>query len=258
MIQTDPLSLVFIACFVFAGSFLVATTALGMGHAHSGVHLHAGGQLHLGHAGHTGSAHVAAPAPTTAGGHPTRVAVPHAHQQAHAPAQQSASSKAPIAALLHVFGGVNLNSVLVFLFCFGLFGYVLHNLAHAGAVLTISVAVLAGLGGGAAMNALFVRLFGVEAGRLGNDSSQMEGRIATVSLPIRAGGVGEVVFIGENGTRRSLGARSQDGTAIPREAEVVILAFTNGIAEVQAWETFITATQAHLIGDETARSATPT
>jgi hypothetical protein len=269
MIQTDPLSLVFIGCFVFAAAFLLSTTLLGMGHAHGGMHLHAaghgaGGHLHLGHAGHaahTGGVHVAAPAPTSASGHPARVAVPHTNQagaQQHAQAQPEADGVGHGSSLLRLLGGINLNELLVFLFCFGLLGYVLHNAAHAGAVLTIIVALLAGVGGATGMNALFVRLFGAEAGRLGSDSSQMEGRLATVTLPIRAGGVGEVVFVGENGTRRSLGARSADGSAIPRDAEVVILDYKDGIAQVQAWDSFITETQAHLLNDATPHSETPT
>src|SRR5258708_18633118 len=56
--MTDPLSLVFLACIVFSGAFLVITTLTCAGHTH-GLHFghlgHAGGHavhLHLGHAGH--------------------------------------------------------------------------------------------------------------------------------------------------------------------------------------------------------------
>src|SRR6185437_10648748 len=241
MIQTDPLSLVFIACFVFAGTFLLATTLLGMGHAHGGMHLHVGhiGHLHLGDGGHVGHPVSATATHTTASGHPARVQVPH-QQSAHTQHDASVAAAQP-SVLSHALESINVNTILVFLFCFGLLGYLLHNAAHAGAVLTIILSALAGVGGASAMNAVFVRLFGNEVGGLGYDSSEMEGRIATVSLPIRAGGVGEVIFTGENGTRRSLGARSADGAPIARDAEVVIMGYHEGIAEVQAWERFIAA-----------------
>lgn len=241
MIQTDPLSLVFIACFVFAGAFLVAALLLGMGHAHGGLHLHAG-HVHLGHAGaHVHLGHAGAAGTHTATGHPARVTVPHADgQHTQAQAQDVAVPPSP---LMRVLGGVNLNAILVFLLAFGLLGYLVHNATHAGAVLTILLAVVAGVGGAIGVNALFVRMFGNEIGKLGLDSSQMEGRLATVTLPIRVGGIGEVVFTGENGTRRSLGARSADNTPIPRDAEVVILTYENGIAAVQTWDNFIATNQ---------------
>ncbi len=240
MIQTDPLSLVFIACFVFAGTFLLATTLLGMGHAHGGIHVHAGhiSHAHLGHGGHVGHTAGAGAGHAGAPGHPARVQVPH-QQGAHAQAQDAPATTGHPALLSHVLESLNLSAILVFLFCFGLLGYLLHNAAHTGAVLTIIVAVLAGVGGAAAMNALLARLFGTEVGHLGADSSEMEGRLATVSMPIREGGVGEIIFVGENGTRRSLGARSLDGSAIARDAEVVIMSYRDGIAEVQSWDHFI-------------------
>jgi hypothetical protein len=240
MIQTDPLSLVFIACFVFAGAFLVASLLLGMGHTHGGLHLHAG-HVHLGHAGgHLHLGHAGAAGAHVATAQPARVALPHAN----GPQSQAQPLAAPATSpLVRALGDLNLNAILVFLLAFGLLGYLLHNAAHAGAVLTIILAVVAGVGGAIGVNTLFARLFGNEIGGLGLDSSQMEGRLATVTLPIRSGGIGEVIFTGENGTRRSLGARSADGTAIPRDAEVVILSYTDGIAAVQTWDNFIASTQ---------------
>jgi hypothetical protein len=234
MIQTDPLSLVFIGCFVFSGAFLVATTLLGTGHGHSGLHFHTG-HLHLG--GHVGGH-------TPGGTHGTAAhATAHAHTGDTATQGTDAAATPHVSPITHLLGGINLNEILVFLFCFGLLGYLLHNVAHAGAVLTIFAAGVLGGGAAGATNVLFMRLFGEETGRLGLDSSQMEGRIATVSLPIRAEGIGEIIFVGENGTRRSLGARSADGSAIARDAEVVIIGYVDGIAQVEAWDHFLAGAQ---------------
>jgi hypothetical protein len=251
MIETDTLSLVFIGCFVFASAFILATTLLGATHIHG---LHLGSVDHVDVSGHVsgnagdldwGGADAGGDTGGDFGGHmdggtghPLRVGVPGAVPRGIGGTSHSV--------LGHVLGGINLNAILGFLFAFGLLGYLLHNVTHAGSVFTILSAIVFGLGGATALNTIMIRLFGAESGRLGSDSSTMEGRIATVSIPIRAGGVGEVIFMGENGTRRSLGARSTDSAAIPRDADVVILGYNNGIAEVQTWERFIAATHADL------------
>lgn len=244
MVQTDPLSLVFIGCFVFSGAFLLATTLLGSGHGlrlHTG-HVHLGGQgLHGGHISHIGYAtHTSTISHGSATQQAVRVAVPHANTTS---SSAQAVPAPPISPILRTLGSINVNEVLVFLFSFGLLGYTLHNLTNAGAVLTIIAAGFIGTGAAAGVNVLFLRMFGEETGRLGTDSSQMEGRLATVSLPIRPNGVGEIIFLGENGTRRSLGARSADGSAIARDADVVIMEYTDGIAKVQSWEHFINDAQ---------------
>ncbi|MBA3823891.1 MAG: hypothetical protein H0X24_08335 [Ktedonobacterales bacterium] len=249
MIETDTLSLVFIACFVFASAFILATTLLGATHIHG---LHLGSVDHVDISGHMGGnagdldwggADAGGDAGGDFGGHanggtghPLRVGLPGA-----VPA--GAASHSLVGRLV---GGINLNAILGFLFAFGLLGYLLHNVSHAGSVFTILFAIVFGVGGATALNTIMIRLFGAESGRLGSDSSTMEGRVATVSLPIRTGGVGEVIFMGENGTRRSLGARSIDASAIPRDADVVILGYKNGIAEVQTWDRFIASTRADL------------
>jgi len=56
-----------------------------------------------------------------------------------------------------------------------------------------------------------------------------------VNVPIRAGGTGEIIF-SQAGTRRAAGARSDDGTALPKGAEVVITRYEKGIAYVRRWE----------------------
>ena len=52
-------------------------------------------------------------------------------------------------------------------------------------------------------------------------------------MPIRAGGTGELIY-SQEGTRRVAGARSEDGAAIPKGAEVVVTRYEKGIAYVRA------------------------
>src|SRR6266542_4035941 len=61
------------------------------------------------------------------------------------------------------------------------------------------------------------------------------GHLGRVTVPIRAGGTGEIVY-SQAGTRRSAGARSEDGTVVPRGSEVVVTRYEKGIAYVRSWE----------------------
>jgi hypothetical protein len=56
-----------------------------------------------------------------------------------------------------------------------------------------------------------------------------------VTVPVRPGGTGEIVY-SQAGTRRSAGARSESGAAIPRDCEVVVTRYEKGIAFVRPWE----------------------
>ena len=51
----------------------------------------------------------------------------------------------------------------------------------------------------------------------------------------RDGGTGELIYA-HGGTRHSCGARSADGGAIERGAEVVVTAYDRGIAYVRRWD----------------------
>jgi membrane protein implicated in regulation of membrane protease activity len=130
--------------------------------------------------------------------------------------------------------------ILTFLLVFGLLGYLLHNSTNVGVVLTLLVALLVALACAVGVSTTLTRLFVQnESHGLTRESSRFEGRIGQVSMAIREGGVGEVIFKGETGARQSLGARSVDGQPIPAGVEVVILASSEGIATVQPWESFI-------------------
>jgi membrane protein implicated in regulation of membrane protease activity len=260
MIATDPLSLIFVVCILFSGIFLIVTTLMGVGHGHGGIHIHAAGHghgLHIGGHGHGGVAgHHAGTASGHAGTlpqHPaqgTRVTLPHhASSVAHTAQSAATSATAPFAQFLEA---INLNAALTFLFFFGLLGYLLLNVGHFLAVFAIIFAIVVGVVAAMAVNALILRMVGEETGQLGSESSDVTGRIAQVSMPIRAEGIGEVIYVGDHGERHSLGARSINSLAIPRDADVVIIDVVGGIAAVQSWEEFLA--EARQIG---GKHATP-
>ena len=70
----------------------------------------------------------------------------------------------------------------------------------------------------------------------------MVGVLGKLSIPIRDGGTGEIVF-SQEGTRHVAGARSEDGAAIPKGAEVVVTRYEKGIAYVRRWEDFAGETE---------------
>jgi hypothetical protein len=61
---------------------------------------------------------------------------------------------------------------------------------------------------------------------------KLPGTAARVVSPIRAGGVGEIVYV-KNGSRFTAGAKSADEQAIAKGAEVVIISYEKGLAQVQ-------------------------
>jgi hypothetical protein len=63
----------------------------------------------------------------------------------------------------------------------------------------------------------------------------MVGVLGRVTSSIRAGGTGEIVY-SQEGTRRVAGARSEQGAAIPKGAEVLVMRYEKGIAYVQPWQ----------------------
>jgi hypothetical protein len=63
----------------------------------------------------------------------------------------------------------------------------------------------------------------------------MVGVLGRLSNPIREAGTGELIY-SHGGTRHSCGARSADGQAIAKGAEVVVTAYDRGIAYVKPWD----------------------
>jgi len=63
---------------------------------------------------------------------------------------------------------------------------------------------------------------------------QMVGVLGSLTQPIREGGVGELVYT-QGGSRKSCGARSDDGRPIEKGSEVVVTGYERGIASVKRW-----------------------
>ncbi|GAC1349852.1 MAG: hypothetical protein NVSMB27_26840 [Ktedonobacteraceae bacterium] len=231
IIATDPLSLVFIACFLFGLIFLIASALLGnLGHgggdSHAAAHhfdLHLGGHAQAG-ASHTTGTHVAV-------NHGT----PHASMHgATAQNQQHA-----VWDNLSVLSYVNPTSVVLFLLGFGFFGYVFHNTAHFLFPITLLLAGVSGLVIAALLLVMLGRLFGDSEGATVQDVSDRTGLLGKVSITIQENSLGEIIYTSPGGMRKSIPARSVDGHRLERDQEVVVVNYQHGIAEVDTWERFI-------------------
>lgn len=130
------------------------------------------------------------------------------------------------------FSWLSYNSFVMFLTFFGAVGYALIS-SKVAPLLALFLAVLAGTGGGLVV-ALFVRKFLLKGNTVMNSADyQMAGTLARITSSIREGGTGEIVYV-QGGTRKTAGARSDEGVGHPLGQEVVIVDYKSGIAYVRA------------------------
>ncbi|MEA2573899.1 MAG: hypothetical protein QOH93_1197 [Chloroflexia bacterium] len=202
MFGSDWLANLFMGVFLFGLLFTAASLVLGfVGGGHIGGHdvdLHVGGHHVDVHAGH-GAAHA------------------HGHADA--------GDGGP--------GILNMPTVMAALTWFGGVGYLVRQSMGLNGYLAAGFAALSGLVGGVIMFVLLARvLWPMMSKPLSSADYKLPGTAARVVSPIREGGVGEIVYV-KNGTRFTAGARCADDQAIARGAEVVIISYERGLAQVQ-------------------------
>jgi membrane protein implicated in regulation of membrane protease activity len=131
----------------------------------------------------------------------------------------------------------NASTLLAFLAWFGGVGYILTKHSHFVGLTILGFSFAAGLFAGLLVFQFMVRVVKATSTPMLDWDYRVEGTVATVSMPIRENGTGEVIFE-QNGARKSTGARSEDGTSLPTGAEVVIARYDGGIAYVKRWDEF--------------------
>lgn len=128
----------------------------------------------------------------------------------------------------------NFATLMAFLAWFGGVGYLLSG-ARLGHLLVLGVALVSGAAGAALVFGFLTKVLLKHERFLEAADFEMTGVLGSVTVPIRPGGTGEIVY-SQEGTRRSAGARSENGNAIPRGSEVVVTRYEKGIAYVRLWE----------------------
>lgn len=123
---------------------------------------------------------------------------------------------------------LNLAAITMFLTWFGGVGLLLEEMTKLAAAVVVLAACVAGGVGAATIN-MFIAALRAREHPLQEIS--LIGAIGKLTIPIREGGTGEVVYT-VDGKRRCSGARSDEGRAIDKDAEVVITKYDKGIAYV--------------------------
>jgi membrane protein implicated in regulation of membrane protease activity len=128
----------------------------------------------------------------------------------------------------------SLVTLAAFLAWFGGAGYLLSRFSTLWSLAGLAMAVFAGLLGGGIIFFFLNRLLTSEEENLDPADFEMAGVLGRVSVPIREGGTGEIIY-SQAGTRRTCGARSENNIAIARASEVMVTRYEKGIAYVRLW-----------------------
>jgi membrane protein implicated in regulation of membrane protease activity len=167
--------------------------------------------LHLPHVPH-GGGHVG-------GGH---APVPHAGAAAHTVRQAAVSP-------------FNFITLTAFLAWFGGTGYLITRFSSLWFALGLLIAMAAGLFGAAIVFLFLTRVLISHEENMDSADYEMVGVLGRVSMPVRENGTGEIIY-SQAGTRRTCGARSENGSAIEKGTEVMVARCEKGIAYVKRWE----------------------
>ena len=197
-------------------------TCFAVGFLLSAISFIAGGlrwQLHLPHlphaGGHVGAGHVGAGhAPTAANNN----AAAGAHPGHHAPVSP-----------------FNFITMTAFLAWFGGTGFLITRFSSIWFALGLMIALGAGLFGAAIVFLFLTRVLISHEENMDSADYEMVGVLGRISMPIRENGTGEIIY-SQAGTRRTCGARSENGAALEKGAEIVVTRYDKGIAYVRLWE----------------------
>lgn len=129
----------------------------------------------------------------------------------------------------------NFGTCAAFLAWFGGAGFLLVRYSSVWVWLGLGIAILSGLTGAAVVFWFVGKVLVASEKDLDPADYEPIGTLGRVSSVIRADGTGEMIY-SQQGARRSVAARSEEGIAIPQGTEVVITRYEKGIAYVRRWD----------------------
>jgi hypothetical protein len=129
----------------------------------------------------------------------------------------------------------NFITLTAFLAWFGGTGYLLTRYETLWFMTGLGIALVSGIVGAGAVYLFLAKVLTSPEENMDSADYEMVGVLGRTSLPIREGGTGEIIY-SQAGTRRTCGARSENGTVIPRGVEVLVTRYDRGIAYVRPWE----------------------
>jgi membrane protein implicated in regulation of membrane protease activity len=128
----------------------------------------------------------------------------------------------------------NLITLTAFLAWFGGTGFLLTRHSAVWFWAALGISLLSGTGGAAIIYLFLSRVLSSPDESLDPADYEMVGVLGRLSMPIREGGTGELIY-SQAGTRRVCGARAEDEAAILKGTEVVVTRYERGIAYVRKW-----------------------
>lgn len=182
------------------------------------------GRLHLphfhGHVAHLPAVHGPVGHAPAAGGHSPSAGI----EQGGGTHQHHGTSVSPL----------NPPVMAAFLAWFGGTGYLLTRFSAVWVGMGLMLSVLSGLFGGGIIFLFLSKVLMSDEECLDPADFEMVGVLGKLSVPIREGGTGELIY-SQAGTRRVCGARSEEGVVIAKGTEVVVTRYEKGIAYVRLW-----------------------
>jgi hypothetical protein len=128
----------------------------------------------------------------------------------------------------------NFVTLTAFLAWFGGTGYLLTRYSSVWFLMGLGIALTGGLLGGGIVFLFLSKVLTSEKENMDPADYEMVGVLGRTSISIREGGTGEIIY-SQAGTRRTCGARSEDGAVIAKGVEVVVTRYEKGIAYVRLW-----------------------
>ena len=157
----------------------------------------------------------------------------HAPAAAHGPAATQTGGVGRVARGSSV-SPFNPPTIAAFLAWFGGTGYLLTRFSTLWVGLELGLSIISGTVGGGIIFLFLSKVLMSDQEYMDPADYEMVGVLGKLSVPIREGGTGELIY-SQVGTRRVCGARSEDGSAIAKGTEVVVTRYDKGIAYVQLW-----------------------
>ena len=145
---------------------------------------------------------------------------------------------------------INFSTVMTFLAWFGGAGALLTAHLQFGLMLALVISSFAGLLGASLVFLFLVKVLLPHDRSMDPADYDMVGVLGAITVAIRLGdGTGEMVYV-QDGTRKSVAVRADDGKAIPVGEEVVVTRFEEGVAYVRRWVELEQGANADLMGQQ--------
>jgi len=135
----------------------------------------------------------------------------------------------------HAPSPFNFITLTAFLAWFGGTGFLITRFSSIWFALGLVIALGAGFFGAALVFLFLTRVLISHEENLDSADYEMVGVLGRISMPIREDGTGEIIY-SQAGTRRTCGARSENGSALEKGTEVMVAHYEKGIAYVKRWE----------------------